>query len=173
MDSAQRREAIVERLGKATGPVRASLLGEELGVSRQIIVGDVALLRASGSPIRSTNRGYLLVKPKQLPRRCFHVNHSHADLDSTRTELGAVINAGGTVLDVSVTHEAYGNITADLMVRNQQDLDELMALLTPDSLLSKLTDGRHSHTIEAPDEATLDRVEEALRSTGFLESCDR
>ena len=46
MNAAQRRERILTRLNSAGAPLSASTLAAELGVSRQIVVGDVALLRA-------------------------------------------------------------------------------------------------------------------------------
>ena len=51
MNAAQRRECILTRLSGAQNPVSASALAAELGVSRQIVVGDVALLRAGGAQI--------------------------------------------------------------------------------------------------------------------------
>ena len=58
MNAAQRREVILQRLSKAKAPVSASVMAAELGVSRQIVVGDVALLRAGGAEIEATPRGY-------------------------------------------------------------------------------------------------------------------
>ena len=58
MNAAQRRKVILERLTEADAPLSASVLAGELGVSRQIVVGDVALLRASGTQIDATPRGY-------------------------------------------------------------------------------------------------------------------
>ena len=52
MDAARRRKTILKRLGAASAPIPAAALGAELGVSRQIVVGDVALLRAPGPPGR-------------------------------------------------------------------------------------------------------------------------
>ena len=60
MDSEARRRALSERLKEAEGPLSAAALAKELSVSRQIIVGDVALLRAGGLDITATPRGYLL-----------------------------------------------------------------------------------------------------------------
>ena len=54
MNAAQRRKVILERLTEANAPLSASVLAGELGVSRQIVVGDVALLRASGTQIDAT-----------------------------------------------------------------------------------------------------------------------
>ena len=58
-----RREKIKEMLQKTDHPVTASSLAEHFSVSRQIIVGDIALLRASGLQILATPRGYLMDSP--------------------------------------------------------------------------------------------------------------
>ena len=61
MSAAQaRRQAVAQALEEAVGPVSAAALAERFSVSRQIIVGDVALLRAGGTDILATPRGYLL-----------------------------------------------------------------------------------------------------------------
>ena len=56
----ERREAVLERLRAAQAPVSAAALARQFSVSRQIIVGDVALLRAAGADITATPRGYVL-----------------------------------------------------------------------------------------------------------------
>ena len=143
MDAADRRTAILERMEGATTPLPAARLGEELGVSRQIIVGDVALLRASGHSIRATNRGYLL-------------------------ELSTVLDAGGAVIDVSIEHRLYGQITADLLIRNRPDLEAFLSRLVTSSSLAELTNGWHTHTIEADSEERLDEIARRLDALGFL-----
>ena len=169
MDAARRREAILTRLSQASAPVPAAVLGEEMGVSRQIVVGDVALLRAGGQPIRATNRGYVLARPSHAPRRSITVRHSS---EETASELSAVLAAGGTVLDTSIEHGLYGQITVDLLIRSREDLEDFLARLdnapgaTP---LCTLTDGWHTHTIEAESEEALDAVERALEELGFLQ----
>lgn len=169
--AAQRRDAIMKRLEETSTPLPATRLGNELGVSRQIIVGDVALLRAAGHPIRATNRGYLLTRTHNAPRRVFHVHHHHdeAALADAAAELGSIIDAGASVLDVSVQHKAYGPITVDLAIRSRHDLDTLLDSLDNDSLLCRLTAGHHTHLVEAHDEETLDLIEHALEQQGFLE----
>ena len=57
MNAAQRRESILNRLSGAETPVSASALAAQLGVSRQIVVGEVARLRAGGAQIDATPRG--------------------------------------------------------------------------------------------------------------------
>lgn len=165
MEAARRRERILERLSAASAPVPAAALGSELGVSRQIVVGDVALLRASGQAIRATNRGYVLASPTTRARRSFHIQHGHEQVEA---ELGAIIETGGTVVDLSIPHAAYGQITVDMLVRDQEDIAQLVEQLRISPLLSELTNGYHSHTVEADDEATLDAVRTALDALGIL-----
>ena len=65
MDAASRRQAILDRLRTADRPVSASLLAAEQNVSRQIIVGDIAILRAGGAEISATPRGYVLPQEEE------------------------------------------------------------------------------------------------------------
>ena len=55
MTAEQRRSRISARLHEAQQPVSATVLARELGVSRQIIVGDVALLRAAAAEVFITD----------------------------------------------------------------------------------------------------------------------
>ena len=98
MDAQQRRQAIARRLSQAGGPVSAAALARELSVSRQIIVGDVALLRAGGLEITATPRGYLLPEPGGV-RRTFACRHRPEEMEA---ELNAILDQGCTVLDVTV-----------------------------------------------------------------------
>lgn len=165
MDAAHRRQEILARLENSTSPIPAASLGQELGVSRQIIVGDVALLRASGHSVHATNRGYLLARSSTRPRRAFFVQHSH---DDSPAELEAVIAAGGAIIDVSIDHRLYGPITADLLIRNRDDVAHFRERLSVSSTLAELTNGWHTHTIEADSEEILDDVARRLDDLGFL-----
>lgn len=165
MEAARRRERILDRLTAATSPVPAALLGSELGVSRQIVVSDVALLRASGQAIRATNRGYVLGPPSTRPRRIFHVQHG---TDLVGAELGAVVDAGGTLLDVSISHAVHGRVTVAQVVRDHEDITRLLSQMRDAPLLPELTGGDHFHTVEADDEDTLDAVGAALDALGIL-----
>lgn len=164
MDTASRRNQLLSKLTHQK-PRSAISLGEEFGVSRQIIVGDIALLRARGHAIRSTNRGYILIEEKAPYRRSFYIQHSK---DSGDREIRAVIDAEGAVLDVSIIHDVYGKITAELPIRDHSDIDVFLEKLRHSPALNELTDGIHSLTIESEDEAALDRVEQSLETLGFL-----
>ena len=165
MDAADRRIAILDRLNNTTAPLPAAGLGEALGVSRQIIVGDVALLRASGHSIHATNRGYLLARPATRPRRPLLVQHTREQIP---LELSTVLDAGGAVIDVSIEHRLYGQITADLLIRDRRDLKAFLARLAESSSLAELTNGWHTHTVEADSEEILDALGRRLDELGFL-----
>ena len=165
MDAADRRIAILDRLNNTTVPLPAAGLGEALGVSRQIIVGDVALLRASGHSIHATNRGYLLARPATRPRRPLLVQHTREQIP---LELSTVLDAGGAVIDVSVEHRLYGQITADLIIRDRNDLQAFLARLSDSSSLAELTNGWHTHTIAAESEEDLDEIARRLDRLGLL-----
>ena len=100
MNAAQRRKVILERLTEANAPLSASVLAGELGVSRQIVVGDVALLRASGTQIDATPRGYQLHPAARGYTGILACVHSTAD--QMREELYTVVDQGGIVVDVAV-----------------------------------------------------------------------
>jgi transcriptional regulator of NAD metabolism len=141
-------------------------------VSRQVIVQDIALMRAEHMPILSTNKGYLL-RPEEAPvgqpKRVFFVRHT---TDQVLEEFMTVIDLGGRILDVSVEHELYGPIRADLLIENAQDAQDFVDRLTScrDNPLKVLTDDCHYHTVTAPSEKLLDLIEAELRNRGFLES---
>ncbi|WP_315503593.1 transcription repressor NadR [Actinomyces radicidentis] len=166
MNAAARREEILAQLEHADAPVPAAALGERLGVSRQIVVGDVALLRASGHAVHATNRGYVLARPAAHPRRAVHVRHGRDDM---RTELTAILDAGGSVLDTSVEHRLYGQLTVDLLIHDRTDLELFLERAEDSTALAELTNGWHTHTIEADSEERLDDVERALDELGFLQ----
>lgn len=165
MEAETRRHRIHQRLESSRAPLSAGRLGQELGVSRQVIVGDIALLRAAGTPVLATNRGYLLARPSTRPRRSLHVRHNREQVPE---ELLAIVDAGAAVLDASVEHRLYGQITVDLQIRSRADVEAFVARMPTSTTLAELTNGWHSHTIEADDEAVLDAVEARLRELGLL-----
>ena len=166
-----RRMKIRQMLLDARQPLTGTALARGLHVSRQVIVQDIALMRAEHLPILSTNKGYLLgpdaVRSSQ-PKRVFFVRHA---TDQVLEEFMTVIDLGGRILDVAVEHELYGSIRADLVIENAQDAADFVARLEGcrDNLLKALTDDCHFHTVAAPSEKLLDLIESELRSRGFLE----
>jgi transcriptional regulator of NAD metabolism len=168
MDGEQRRRTLLEYLKTEKEPLSGGELAQRLGVSRQVIVQDIALLRAADYKIFSTNRGYLLTDHQAL-RRVFKVRH---DDDAISDELFTIIDSGGRVLDVFVNHEIYGEIRANLFLVDREDVERFnrKMLLGNTSPLKHLTDDIHYHTVEGDSEEVLLRVEQALIATNYLES---
>ena len=161
MNAAQRRECILTRLSGAQNPVSASALAAELGVSRQIVVGDVALLRAGGAQIDATPRGYQLHPAEKGYTgilACVHRNE-----DEMRRELY-------TIVDVAVENSLYGEIRANLNLASRYDVDTFLvqARSAPESLLSRMTGGVHLHTLRCPDRASFERIRAELDRQGLL-----
>ena len=168
MNAAQRREKILEQLHGASGPISASVLAAELGVSRQIVVGDVALLRAGGAAIEATPRGYQFHRAPGGYTGILACIHKTAE--EMRAELYTVVDQGGTVVDVVVENPLYGEIRGNLNLSNRYDVDNFLteAAHAPEGLLSRMTGGVHLHTLRCPDEAAFRRIEQALDAAGFL-----
>ena len=162
----ERRAAILAQLKETSEAVSGQALGEAFQVSRQVIVQDIALLRAQGYNIVSTHRGYVLRLPA-VCKRTFKVRHSKYAIED---EMNAEVDLGGCIEDVWVNHRTYGVVSAPLSVKTRRDvkrfLDELHAGIS--SPLSNLTDGYHFHTISAESEEILDEVAECLNSMGML-----
>ena len=171
MNGEARRETIKKMLLEAHQPLTGTALANALHVSRQVIVQDIALMRAEQMPILSTNKGYLLrpgAAPASQPKRVFFVRHT---TDRVMEEFMTVIDLGGRILDVSVEHDLYGPIRADLLIENARDAAEFVERLAAcrDNPLKVLTDDCHFHTVCAPSEKLLDLIEAELRTRGFLE----
>ena len=170
MDAEERRGQIITLLKDSSKPISGTKLAKRLSVSRQVIVQDIALLRAGNKNILSTNKGYLLYDdhaPEKTYRRTVRVRHTN---DQILDELYTIVDYGGRVRDVVVEHDIYGQITVDLIINNRQDADEFVRRLQANQTrpLNELTYGYHYHTIEAEKEAYLDRIEEKLNEKGYL-----
>ena len=166
MTGEERRSAITQALKAAEAPLSGAALAKLTGVSRQVVVQDIALLRTQGLPIVATARGYVLQKPAGC-RRLFKCRHTE---EQTEDELLAIVDAGGTVEDVIVNHRVYGRMSADLGISSRRDVDRFMEGIRSgkSSPLLTVTSGYHFHHISAPDEDTLDDIEQVLVARGYL-----
>lgn len=168
MNTRERRKAVGAYLEASAEPVSATTLAEQFGVSRQVIVGDIALLRAGGSSIQATPRGYLLNRRREAGFvRAVACCHDGAAMEE---ELCAIIDQGAVVLDVMVEHPVYGLLTGQLQLFSRHDVWEFIRRVREEGAtpLSQLTGGAHMHTLRCPDEATFRRVRSVLRKKGFL-----
>ena len=166
--AAQRRQAIARLLEGAQAPVSAAALGERFSVSRQIVVGDIALLRAAGTDIAATPRGYVYLRaPAAGVERKLACVHAPEDMGR---ELELMVDNGCTVLDVIVEHPVYGQLTGQLHLSSRYDVGQFLQKVSRSGArpLSALTGGVHLHTILCPDEAAWHRVRAALDQAGFL-----
>ena len=171
MDAQERRQAIARRLEGASGPVSAAVLAREHSVSRQIIVGDIALLRAGGMDIQATPRGYILQGQDAATAggllytiACRHGRENLAE------ELYAVVDNGGGLLDVIVEHPVYGQISGKLHIFSRYDAENFMENLSKNnaSILCDITNNIHLHTITCRSEADYRRILSVLEEKGIL-----
>ena len=166
MTGSDRRQEILKNIKESDRPVSGSKLAKDYDVSRQVIVQDIALLRASGYDIISTNRGYVL-EGQTCAERVFKVRHTDEQLE---TELCTIIDLGGQVKNVMVNHKVYGHIEAELGITSRRKVKEFLEDIesgksTP---LKNITSDYHYHTVTADSEETLDLIEDELRKLGFL-----
>lgn len=168
MNGEQRRTAILLKLNVSTAPLSASSLANDFSVTRQIIVADIALLRAQGHPIVAVHKGYILDVPQNDHlTKCVVVKHGK---DMVAKELYAIVDNGGKVLDVIVEHSVYNKISADLNLSSRYEVDEFVNKIESANALplSALTEGLHIHTIAVKDEKTFDRIIKALTDLNVL-----
>lgn len=166
MKVADRRKAIVNLLLSSTEAIPGGKLSEEFGVSRQIIVQDITVLKGLGYEILSTHNGYIIQK-SPLKERVFKVYHT---TQQTEDELNTIVNLGGTVVDVFVWHKVYGKMTAPLNIFSTLHIKQFIEGVRSgkSSELMNITGGYHYHTVRADSEDALDRIQSALDKRGYI-----
>ena len=166
MSGEERRGKIIQALKNSDKAVSATTLAKEFDVSRQVIVQDVALLRANGKNIFSTNRGYLIQEDEETTR-VFKVQHED---DEVEKELTPIVDLGGTVEDVFVYHKVYGVLRAEMNIKSRMDIRNYMEEIRSgkSSLLKNVTSGYHYHTVRAERVEILDMIQEELQKKGLL-----
>lgn len=166
MKAHERRAEILSLIGNSQNPVAANFLSEKYSVSRQVIVQDIAILRAQGYGVISTNRGYVLDAGLRA-ERVFKCRHTLSELVD---ESEIIISRGGKVEDISVHHRVYGKISARLELSTLRHAEELYRSLVSGASkpLMSVTDGYHYHTVSGENEQILDEIECALREKGYL-----
>jgi hypothetical protein len=166
MKANDRRKEILSLLGNAQDAIPANLLSERFAVSRQVIVQDIAIMRAHGYDVISTNRGYVLGAgdKAECVVKCRHSFEEIVD------EGYLIISLGGKVQDIFVNHRVYGRIAARLNLSTKTDVEELYRSLVSGASkpLMSVTDGYHYHTITAQSKQALDDIVAKLREKGYL-----
>ena len=169
MNSEERRAAILKTLQASSGPITGSELSHKFKVSRQVIVGDMTVLRAAGHQIYATPRGYSMpVQPKN-PNTLATICCRH-DREHLQKELEIIVDNGGKIYDVIVEHPLYGEIRVNLFLSNRREIKEFMHKLrqTKAPPLMSISHGLHYHTIEVPNQETLDIICHELKKAHIL-----
>lgn len=166
MTGDKRRDTIINLLKNSDKPVSGTYLAKTLQVSRQVIVQDIALLRAKNIDIQSTHRGYVIHEKNECVR-IFKVKHED---DEVEKELNLIVDLGGYIEDVFVYHKVYNIVKADLKINSRRDIKRYLKELQSghSSLLKNVTSGYHYHTVKAENEEILDEIQEELAKAGFL-----
>lgn len=162
----ERRKAIATLLMSTKGAIAGATLAQRFSVSRQIIVQDISLLKAAGYEILSTHYGYVMQK-SPLCQRIFKVRHS---TEQTMDELSAIVEQGGTIVDVYVWHRVYGKLEAPLGIYSQAQVKQFIEGVRSgkSSELMNITGGYHYHTVRAESEEILDNIAAILKERGYL-----
>ncbi len=166
MKSNDRRKNIVNLLLSEKKPISGSELSEKYGVSRQIIVRDISILKEQGHEIFATNLGYV-IQSSPLKERVFKMFHT---TEQTRDELQTIVDLGGIVADVYVWHKAYGKMVAKLNITSRLQIEQFIeSVRTGKSVeLMHITGGYHYHTVRAESEDILDRIGIALQAKSYI-----
>ncbi len=162
MDREKRIQYIRQRLAEAKGPVRGSDLAEACQVTRQVIVGDIAHMRAAGQTIVASPRGYRMIPPKEKGFKA--LLSSSLGIDQLRDELYTIVDLGGAVLDLSVEHGFYGYLRMAMNVHTRGDADRYLSDLRRkrSTALTNLKDGIHRYLVETKTAETMNAIRSAL-----------
>lgn len=166
MKVAERRKAIVNLLLSENKPISGSELAQKFGISRQIIVQDITVLKGTGYEILSTSHGYIMQKSPHS-EKVFKVRHT---TEQTEDELSCIVNLGGMVVDVFVWHKVYGKIEATLNIFSQMHIKQFLeGVRTGKSTeLMNVTGGYHYHTVRAESEEVLMQIEAVLIEKNYI-----
>jgi transcriptional regulator of NAD metabolism len=168
MNSETRRKTIGELLRSSDNPVKGGELAERMGVTRQVIVKDIAILRAGGERIISTPVGYLMQKDQMhYYKKVLAVVHNSDEIED---ELNIIVKYGGIIEDVIVEHEIYGEIRGMMMLKTLYDVQRFIEKIksSKSEPLMALTGGIHLHTVMAESREILDKIEDELRTRKYL-----
>lgn len=166
MNGSDRRKKIVKMLLETKEPLSGTALGKGTGVSRQVVVQDIALLRTEGYQIVSTVRGYYIENSEQKVM-LVKVHHTN---DQIAEELNTIVDMGGVAIDVIVNHRIYGKICANLNIATRKDIKNFLEDMKAgrSEPLLNVTGGYHFHHIGAQSNELLEEIRNALEEKGFL-----
>ena len=166
MKADERRKEILNLLLSENRAVSGGELSKRFGVSRQIIVGDISILKAKGSDIIATHNGYV-IQSSPIVERVFKVYHT---TEQAEDELNIITDNGGIVADVFVWHKVYGRMAAKLNIASREQTKQFIeGVRSGKSVeLMNITGGYHYHTVRADSEEILDRIGAALDAKKYI-----
>lgn len=166
MKADKRRKEIAKFLLSEQKPISGGSLSKQFGVSRQIIVQDISVLKASGYDILSTHSGYM-IQDTPFVERVFKVWHT---TEQTEDELNSIVDLGGTVVDVFVWHKVYGKVGARLNIFSRLHVKQFIEGVRcgKSSELMNITGGYHYHTVSADSEEILDQIFQVLSEKNYI-----
>lgn len=171
MTNQTRQRQLIKQLQEATTPITATQLAAQYGVTRQVIVSDIAILRAGGQDILATTRGYLLNQnvTQNSTRYYAKLAFKHT-ADEMEQEMRTIISYGGHIESLEVEHPVYGNITVNFTIRSLAELEEFLVQFRAQETepLSSLTNGIHLHLLSCETKAHFDKMVLALEKLNFL-----
>ena len=168
LSAIQRRKEIIRILIKENRALKGSYIANKFNVTRQIVVKDIAILRAEGNKIIATPEGYIISSNDMiLYKRIFAVSHSSDDI---KMEFSSIVKYGGIIEDVIVEHPVYGELKAMLMIKTLNDIENFIINFNNNDVkpLSALTSGVHLHTVSAESEEILNLIEKELKSKNMI-----
>ena len=160
----ERRIEIIKILQEASKAISGKSLADKFGVSRQVIVKDIGILKAWGVEIVSTNRGYKL---KDTGKFEMIVKVGH-DKDDIKDELNILVDRNITIKDVFINHKAYGTIRKSLDLSSRNGVRIFLENLENNEPLLELTSGIHYHTLVANNPSDMEKALEILRERKYL-----
>ena len=162
-----RRTELLRILREANHAITGSQLSSRLGVSRQAIVTDVAILRAAGEDIVGSTRGYRMNDATGGLTAVIGCSHPP---NRGREEFEILIDRGITVLDVSVDHSIFGTLRAPILIETRGDIDRYSERIIKagEMPLSVITRGVHAHTVRARNIDALEAAKRELSERGIL-----
>ena len=170
MTTEDRRKEIMNLLKHSQEPIKGTDIAKKLKVSRQVIVQDIAILRAEGSDVMATSSGYLIHSYNKEGRILKSLITQHFNIEQAKEELMVMIDNGATVIDVVVSHPVYGDVKGFLNLNCKAQLDKFVEKVKSGKVefLSSLTKGIHIHTLEVSSEESFMKIKSQLKEKGYL-----
>lgn len=164
-----RRKKMEKLLKKIENPIKGTDLAKKYKVSRQVIVQDIAVLRASGLNIIATSNGYQIPRLKEDKIIKTFISNHHGS-EAIKEELDIIVDGGGKIIDITINHPVYGDIVCSIMIETKKEVSNFLRKLSMSKAmpLSTLTDGEHYHTIEVSSEEDYENIIKNLKEKEYV-----